>query len=403
MSSEKNNPVKKISILGIAALFMINFAYMSDFVIIPAADAIYEEFSGTNISLLDFILTGPQLIGMFSALLLGVLMRRYSKKSLIVLFFTLFTVASCLGAVIKNPVYMAIMRALAGFSYGGLAPAGIALILEVYQEDEKRASNLVSAFNGTTALFGVVLSIFAGLLCSFAWDYVFYIFWAGVPILLLMIVFLPKTSPPKVPAAGHPIRRIGFMSPILPLLGSAIALGTIFNILSYQCSFYVMQNDLGGPAFVGILASVLLISTGVGCFIFPPVYARLKRGTSAVFYFVTALGFLMSCFPRGQAWGIVSFAIPGFTYGLAMSYFYLRGSVIVPPEDVSMVTGIIASALGLSAFLSAFFNTLVTTVFRFENLVSVFPLYAAILTAGGIMAIFLTIRKKQPSGMKRSA
>ncbi|MDR2739442.1 MAG: hypothetical protein LBB68_06390 [Treponema sp.] len=37
-----------------------------------------------------------------------------------------------------------------------------------------------------------------------------------------------------------------------------------------------------------------------------------------------------------------------------MPYFYVRASVIVPPEMASSVTGIAAAAIGFGSFLSSF-------------------------------------------------
>jgi hypothetical protein len=73
---------KRMNIMGIIALFLVNFGYMADMVIIPAAHEIYNEFSAEPVGLLNFILTGPQLIDVASALLVTVFMRHFSKKNI---------------------------------------------------------------------------------------------------------------------------------------------------------------------------------------------------------------------------------------------------------------------------------------------------------------------------------
>ena len=78
---------KKAAVLGTAAFFLINFAYMADMVIIPAADAILLRFSDAPAWLLNFILTGSQLMAVPSALLAPALMRRFRKKRILLFSF----------------------------------------------------------------------------------------------------------------------------------------------------------------------------------------------------------------------------------------------------------------------------------------------------------------------------
>jgi MFS family permease len=391
-----NLQIRKMSGIALIALFLVNFAYMADMAIIPAADAIYSVFSDAPIGLLNFILTGPQLIGVASALLISVLMRRFSKKRIIVVFFALFTISACLGAVVKDPYYIAAMRALVGFSNGGLAPAAIALISEVYFDDEKKLNGLVGAFSGFTALIGAAISIVAGWLCSIHWDYVYYIYFAAIPMLFLLMISLPDLPLQQATDKTNETTHVKMsISRLAALIGSILLICVIFNVMSYQCAIYVTQNGLGDSVFAGILSGVVTISTAVGCFIFAPIYNRLNRGISSVFYFMLALGFLTSLFPFNQVWAIVCFAILGFAYGLAMPYYYVRASAIVPPEMASSVTGIVAAAIGFGSFLSSFVSTFLINIFDFSALISLFPLYIGVLTLGGIVAVILAVRDKK--------
>jgi MFS family permease len=300
--------------------------------------------------------------------------------------------------MVKNPHYIAAMRFGTGFAFGGLAPVAIALINEIYHDDEKKCSWLVGSFNGFTAIIGAIMSIIAGWLCAIRWDFVFYEYLAAIPMLILLIIFIPKTEPEK----SQPVRggksettEKTPMGSVAMLIGSLFLIGMIFNIAPYQCSIYVAQTGLGDSILAGILNGVLTIFTAVGCFIFTPIYDRLKRGIATLIYFFLAVGFLGCCFVVNQAWVIVFYAILGFGYGLAMPYFYMHATVIAPPEKASFVLCIVAADVGLGAFLSSYFSTIMMDVFNLSELISLLPIYAGIAFVGGGLSLILTIRSKR--------
>jgi hypothetical protein len=66
--------------LVILVLGLSNIVVMGDMVIIPIAEHLFEDFSGASMGILNYILSGPALIGAFSALLCGRLMYFVSKK-----------------------------------------------------------------------------------------------------------------------------------------------------------------------------------------------------------------------------------------------------------------------------------------------------------------------------------
>lgn len=396
MQDTAKEKINKISIVGLIALFSVNIAYMADMAIIPAADAIFSEFSDAPVSLLNFILTGPQLIGVVSAILAGVLMRRFSKKSILVVFFALFTVFACFGVLIKDPVYVALMRGLVGFSFGGLAPVAIALVTEVYSEDEKKCNGLIGAFNGFTAIIGAIISIAAGILCGIRWDYVYYIYYAAIPFVIMLIFFVPTIKPQRnEPGAQEIVEGKTAWGSIIALIGSLLIICIIFNVMAYQCAMYVAQNSLGDSSFAGILSSVVTITTAVACFLFASLYDRIGRLVSCAIYGFLAIGFAACCFPMGQVWAVICFTILGFGYGLAMTFYYVRASAISSPENAATLTGVIAATIGLGSFLSSFVNTALMNLFHFQNLTSVFPIYIVMLVAGGILSIVLTLREKR--------
>lgn len=393
--------VQKLSVLGLISLFAVNIAYMSDLVIVPAADAIFTQFADAPVGVLNFILTGPQLVSIFSALLTSVLMRKFSKKIILVGSFALFTVAALLGTVVMDPYYIALMCGIMGFAFGATAPTAIALINEVYRDDEKKANGLVGTFNGVTAIVGAVLSIAAGVLGAMRWQNVYYIFYAAIPFLILMAFTLPGIKP----AAERKEREAGtgagagkgVIRKVAALVGSILVICIVFNVMSYQCAIYAVQEGLGDSMFAGILSSVCTVTTAVGCILCAALYGRLGRKVACLLYGILALGFLGCCFVLGQWWAIVCFAVMGFGFGLAMTYFYIHAAAIAP-ENTATVAGVIAAAVGLGSFLSSYVNTALMGIFNMDKIISVLPVYVGVLTVGGVVSLVLALREQKISG-----
>jgi MFS family permease len=274
----------------------------------------------------------------------------------------------------------------------------MALINEFYHDDEKKCSMVIGNFSASTALIGAVMSIIAGLLCSIRWDFVFYEYLAAIPILVLMIIFIPRTPPEKETGSRKKESAASEKIPavrVTALIGSLFVVGVLFGFMAYQCSMYVDQTELGTSVFAGVLSGVVTVSTAIACFIFAAIYACIKRGTAVLIYAFLAVGFFVGSFILNQAWAVLCFTLLGFGYGLAMSYFYMHATVIVPPSKASFVLCLVAADVGLGTFLSSYFSTSMMTIFKFSELISLLPIYACIAVIGGILSIILTIRSRK--------
>ena len=68
-------------ILFVITLFLSNFIVMNDYIIIPVAANLYKVFPDQS-GVVSFILSGPQILGVISALICGKI-TKVSKKAII--------------------------------------------------------------------------------------------------------------------------------------------------------------------------------------------------------------------------------------------------------------------------------------------------------------------------------
>lgn len=386
--------ITKISVWGLAALFLVNFAFMADFVIIPAVDAIYTEFADVPIGVVNFIVTGSQLTAIISPLLAGIFTHYFSKKTVIVFFFALFTVSAILTGAVQNAYYIAVMRAIAGFAFGALPPVAIALINEVYRHDEKKSNWLVGTFNAFMALIGAAMAYVAGILCAIQWNWVFFEYFAAIPMLIFMIIFIPKTPPEKDSVVkteeGKPKERVHW-PPVIALLFSLVLFGIIYFFMMYQLSVYVKEVGLGGAGFAGTLSSIMVIGSTLGGFVFAILYSRLKRVTISILFLILTLGYVGSSFVLGPVWFALCCGLLGFAYGTALPYYYQYITVLVPESKMSACLGFVTASIGIGAFVSSYIVTFLIDVLELPGQLALCPYYAGAAGVAFIVSVVLSI------------
>lgn len=106
----------------------------------------------------------------------------------------LFAVSAILGGAVANVYYVLAMRILVGISMGFVNAAAMALIAEVYVDEDKRGT-IMGIFNATMAGTGAVISLIAGVFAVRSWNEVFKVYWIAVPVIVMMFIFLPHDAP----------------------------------------------------------------------------------------------------------------------------------------------------------------------------------------------------------------
>lgn len=382
-------------ILFLAALFLTNVAVMSDMVIIPAIGNIYGVFSD-SINLVNYIVSGPSLMFVFSSLLCGKLLQYFSKKTLLIFSYSIFTVASIMGVFIENAVYMAVMRTFVGMSMGIVNVAAVSMIPEVFS-DEKKRSTLMGIYNSSMAGVGAVLGVVAGYFAAVSWQMVFKVYWISLPILVMIILFIPMTPPESkiqnetgTDVSKEPIPLLSFGS-----LSLGMALYTmVYFVVQFQISIYVAENVIGNESVAGILSSLGTVGSAVACFVFGLTYTKLKRATIIPSYLMTVMGFALLYFQQTFFVGVVACTLMGAAYGNGFSYYMMRTTVIVPPSKVSKSLGIMTAANGLGMFSSTYFVTTLQQIFKIPNLTGIMPILIAICIVAFAMSVILTIRDR---------
>lgn len=376
-----NKVAKGMSTVALVALFLTNFAYMSDLVIIPTADVIYGYFLplGVDMAVCDYILSGSQLLAIIGALLAVVFMRYFSKRTIILVFYTIFTLITASTVFVIDALYIAVTRAIAGFCFGALFPTGIALIMEMYRDDEEKCERYIGFSNGTMGLVGALASIASGFLlgiglgiggevvglqCAFAFYFI------SVPILIALFVSLPKTPAEKdvnfdavektSGGSDESAQQFPVGKTIAFLVSFAVAV-ILYCFMSYQYARFLPQHfelDTTLTAFLGSLGGLMSCIAG---FVFGSVFKKTGRYTITCSYLLFVIAFLLfGLCADNLALVILGLVLNGLGFGFAVPYFYGYAATQYPAKFESLMSSLITVAFGVGQFLCTFVTTWTT-------------------------------------------
>lgn len=373
---------------------------MADLVVTPAAQGIFENFPDANPSLYSLFLTGPFFFSLLASLLCGFLARFISKKYLMIGSYILFILAACGGALVDNIYYLVVARLIVGFAYGLSLAANMGLLAEVFP-DEKERSTMMGFSNATISVWGILIPLVSGYLSVQNWHNVYFIYLVAIPILGMIVLFVPKTPPEgtQVTDDAQASKESLPLAKFIPVVVAFLFLNIFYNISMYYIVFYLTETGLGDSSTAGIVTALFVLGSFLVCMFFSPIYMRVKRGTPIFIFVLMGLGYVVLAFPS-NIWivGLMGLII-GASYGLGVSYYYMHASTIVPPSSISLGMGIIGAAMSLGGFLSSYFLSLYQLMLGVKTITPTFLYIGISLLIGGAISIFLAIRSQKKSGI----
>ena len=388
------------ALLFLISLFLTNVAVMADMVIIPAGNGLYETFQ--NDAAVNFILSGPSFIMLFSAMLCGKLMQYLSKKKILVGAMVLFAISAILGGAVENVYYVLAMRVLVGISMGFVNAAAMALISEVYVDEDKRGT-IMGIFNATMAGTGAVISLIAGVFAVRSWNEVFKVYWIAVPVIVMMLFFIPMTPPEGDQQAGEE-EGSHTGSPYLMrqvmLMVSCFAYNLVYAVIYYQVSVLVAEQGYGNESIAALLSTLGTVGSCILCILFGTLYSKLKRATIIFGYAGLCISYLMLFLASSPVMAGIACTLCGASYGYGFSYFFLRCTVVVPKEKVSSSISMTTAIGGFGMFLSTYACTMLQKILGTTGIVSLLPVAIAVSGIGAVLSVICTIMdKKNPSDL----
>lgn len=389
----KHSFIVKLTIIS------MSFAMMSDSVVVPLVSQIFATYPEASAFSQNFIISGTALMMTLVSLLSGKLAQHFSKKDLLIVGFILFTVAGIGSGLVNSVVLLSVCRGLTGVAIGLISPLALGLISELYT-DIKERSGIIGVFNGMMAAFGAIMSIAAGYIAVTNWQAAFFINAIAVPVLILTIIFLPRTLPEKKGSqdsikVDSPINE---KIPVLKLTAisvSAFFMNTLYCVIFYCIALYITERNLGDSSVIGILSSLGTLGSFAIGMMFAVIYMRTKRFSPTIFFILLAASYFVLSMPVGIIAVGLACAVGGACYGMSYSYYIVEISEVMPAHAVSMGMAIITSVIGVSMFLAPYIIGVYESMFNVHSISDTFLYIAITLLTCGVLSLILSLRERK--------
>ncbi len=388
-------------VLCLIAIMFTSVAVMVDLAIIPIISDLYKNF-GDQMNLVNFIVSGPQIIIVLASVLTTLLMRKVNKKTLLIVSGVIFTVGAVGGIAVVDPTYIAAMRALVGLGAGVLNVVAVSMIADLYEDGQTRAK-ITGYYNAALSLVGMVFSYAGGWMAvAFGWTSVWNIYWLAIPMLVFIILFVPSIKPAgaddeaSAQAAKSATKEsLGWRFWVMEICW--FVLNVVFGAtVLYFLSSYITENALGDASFSGTAAAVKSIVGFLICFAYGWISGKLGRQTNTVSCLIAAVCMIVLVIWPSQFNVLVLMTLAGCCYKISFSYAYSHGFEIVPTTRTDDATAITTAVYGLGSFVSTYYATWIMGVMGTE-LVTPTWVVAAIAMVGIAVVEFAVSRveKKQ--------
>lgn len=318
-------------------------------------------------------------IALFSPLF-GVLADRVGRLRVLVpslLFYALFGVA---GAFVHNIWFLLVTRGLLGAASGGIAAAGLGLLGNRYEGEER--SQALGLATSTLTLTGIAFPLLGGWVGAAHWQFAFYLYGLGVP-LAAMAAFSLKEKPPTqakpvLKEQGEKLRNVlGHPHTLRLLITLSLASVAMYAVVIYA-PLYLKKTIAAGTLVNGIVLASRAVGAAVISAIGAKQLVQKVGGASAI-----AIGFglmaatLMTIPVLHQlSWILLAAVCFGMGFGIVLPTLYSTLATLAPSTLKSSVLAVGTGAGFMGQFLSPI---LLAPVLNYGGLEGVF--YAAALVA----------------------
>ncbi|AEE90493.1 Major facilitator superfamily MFS_1 [Tepidanaerobacter acetatoxydans Re1] len=369
------------------AIMSVFFIAMGVGTITPAIQNIAEAFPHINFSTILLVSTLPSLFIIPSTALAGVVAGNQVRyRTLLIVGILLFTVAGAAPAFMNDFATILIARAFFGIGLGVIMPLGNAMILNLFDGQER--ANMLGLSGLVMNLGGIVLQLLGGILCSIKWNYAFLAHLLGVISLVMVIFMLPEPEKQKEEDKGK--ISIPFSVYLASIL-FGIAMMLNYPLL-VNMSTIIITDNLGDAASAGIVLSMFTVGGMLAGAIFGKLYQKATRFTIPIGLAIMAIGAGFVYYANNLMLLTFGMTLVGIGFGIVMPAVMMIIGMIVSPASFAAASGILMAFMNLGGFVSTYYIAFLSNI----NSAIRFPIFVAMVAYGISAVVYALTQLKTP-------
>lgn len=338
-----------------AAVLAQAFVVMSMMLISTILQPISQAFPDASITQIQLIMSFGMLTGLPVSIFSGWLANFIDKKIIGALGLIIMVIGGVQAAFLHAHLYNLYFASLCIGVGQGLLVTNISNISTQLFSGHER-SHMYGLQITVESAGSVVLMLVAGYLAqALGWHGAYYTFLIIIPCLIIFLCGLPKVPPPPAVTAAKKAKEPIAWPPLgIWIAGILIALFCCgYAMFFLNAAFYVMGNELGGPALVGWVMSVSTGAAVVGSLCFSYVLRVLKRYTWALSGIFIIIGFaILVSLPPAKTAAFATAIFIGLGYSMAMPSGIQAVSETASAKSLSLSMGIYMAFMALGLMLA---------------------------------------------------
>ena len=298
--------MKRKNLFEIIGVLSLSFMLTCAMAISGAIPAMIEAFPGYSRSSVEFLLSVTSFMMMLMVALSPIISRYIPERLIVITGLVIYTISGITPVFIQSYPVMFISRILLGLGTGLINTKAISMIGERFTGELQQKLQGIRCSMET--LGQTILTLVAGQLLVFGWNYSFLIYGTSLIILILFVAFVPERKMEASISKSSEITEKGSLTfADMPFLIGNALLGFLMvstNVsLSLRISSYVIEVGIGTAAdgatimgistFAGFIAGIAFgfMSKKLGKILLP---VSLLIGISGLFTVILANNFILT-------------------------------------------------------------------------------------------------------------
>ena len=334
--------------IGVLAACACAISYMA---FSPVIADMAAAFPGTDISLVQMVITLPSLMFIVFSPLAGRLMGAVPKKTLLLFALGLYLVGGLFPFFFHSSIWLILAGSIIiGCGSGLLMPVCNAIICDFFPQEERAG---LMGLTATATAVGAMLFIFLSgrLVAAFGWSFCFLAF-----LLVLAVTGIVWLCIPSAGGGAEADSRSGGRLELPPFVAALFVLGFVFfatqNAFNTNSALYFAETGIGDENSAGLATMCNTLGGVLGGMLFGFAAARCRDQISSVSYGLICLGFFLAAFSGA----LVPVLAGGAFVGAGFAFYNAAGTYLLAkylkPENNSFTVSIYMAVINLGGALS---------------------------------------------------
>ena len=359
---------------------------MAGAAIAPGLEKTQQAFPAIDSTLIQMILTIPVFVGFLFTLVAGTLSLFIKKKTILLIGVVFYLIGGVGGFFLSDFTLVLIFRAILGVGVGLMLPISTSIMGDYYEGSVK--SQMMSFSASASQLGGIIGMVFTGWLVGFGWQFTYFVYLMGIPVLFLLLFVLPpkdvqkstKQKGIKIPVGVYLATFLGFL------------VGMIFYVLPTNLSFYLERSGIAQGALSGFVMSLMTFGAFAIGLLLPLLHQAIKRLTIPLGIFLGIVGFVGLYFSTEPVLASIATLIFGVGFGIVNASVMIKTSELADQKSQGLAMSLLGGGFSLGMFATPLMTAALGAIMNDTSTKTIFFVMALFCSLCLLVSIMYILR-----------